>query len=112
MIESALVLAQQSPQAPPSIGLQFLFPMFVVFMILYFVWLRPQKKKEQERADMLASLKKNDRVVTAGGIHGVVVSAKEKVVVLRVDDEKKIKLTFNRTAISRILEESPGENST
>jgi len=105
LLECALVLAQKQPQGARSPMLEFMFPMLVVFMILYFVWLRPQKKKEQERTDMLAGLKKNDKVVTAGGVHGVVVVAKEKVVVVRVDDEKNVKMTLNRSAISRITEE-------
>ncbi len=74
----------------------------VVLMIgiFYFFLIRPQNKKQKEMEKMLAALKKGDKVVTIGGIHGVVSSTKEKTVILKVDDN--VKLEFNRSAIASV----------
>jgi preprotein translocase subunit YajC len=60
---------------------------------------------------MLGALKKNDRVVTSGGIYGTVVSVEPDgdKVVLRVDDDRGIKITFSRASVTRVLEEAPAK---
>ena len=75
----------------------------VVLMIgiFYFFLIRPQNKKQKETEKMLAALKKGDKVVTIGGIHGVVSSTKEKTVIVKVDDNAK--LEFNRSAIASVI---------
>jgi len=80
-----------------------------MFAIMYFLLIRPQKKKERDRQDMLKRLRKNDQVVTAGGIYGTIVSMTETDITLRVDDNCKMKLS--RGSINRILSESPKESS-
>ena len=77
-----------------------LFPAFFLFVIFYFLFFRPQKKKEKERQKMLEGLTKNDEVVTTSGIHGTVVSTKEKTVIVRVDDN--VKIEFEKTSIALI----------
>lgn len=73
----------------------------VVMLIVYWVFLiRPQSKKRKELAQKLNNLKKGDRVITVGGVHGKIVSVKDKVVVLRVDDRAEI--TFDKNAISTV----------
>jgi preprotein translocase subunit YajC len=72
-----------------------LFPLIFIFLIFYFLIIKPQKIKEKEHQLMLNSLEKNDEVITVGGIHGVVVNVKEKTVVLRVDDNVKIEVEKN-----------------
>jgi len=69
-----------------------LIPLVVVYIIFYFVLFRPQKKAQKEREDMINSLKKNDEIVTTGGIHGTIVNVKEKTFVLRVDDDTKLEI--------------------
>jgi len=71
-----------------------LFPLIFIFLIFYFLIIKPQKI-EKEHQLMLNSLEKNDEVITVGGIHGVVVNVKEKTVVLRVDDNVKIEVEKN-----------------
>ena len=73
-----------------------------IFAIFYFLLIRPQQKQKRERAQMLTAIKKGDRVVTTGGIHGTVVSLNEHTVVLRVADQ--VKMEFDRPAIGRIVE--------
>ena len=73
----------------------------LIFVIMYFFLIRPQNKKQKETEKMIAALKKGDKVVTIGGIHGTVASTKEKTVILKVEDGSKIE--FNRTAISTVI---------
>jgi len=82
-----------------------LVPMLIIFAIFYFLMIRPQRKKEQTRRDMLDEIEKGDKVVTIGGIHGQLVTVREKDVVVRVDDDKGVKLKLNRSAISRVIKE-------
>ncbi len=77
-----------------------LFPLIFIFLIFYFLVIRPQKAKQREHQRMVSELKKNDEVVTIGGIHGVIVNVKEKTVVLRVDDNTRIEV--EKTAIAQL----------
>ncbi len=76
----------------------------LVILIFYFLIIRPQSKKNRETKNMLAAIKKGDRVVTAGGIRGTILSVKDQVVVLKVDDN--VKLEFSKSAISNVVEQS------
>ena len=75
-----------------------LVPFLLIIVIFYFFLIRPQNKKQKETEKMLNSLKKGDKVITIGGIHGVISSVKENTVVLKVDGD--VKIEFNRSAIS------------
>lgn len=78
-------------------------PLILLFVIFYFLLIRPQQKQQKARKEMLGSLKKGDRVVTIGGIHGVIKEIDESVISLRVADNLNLK--FARAAIDRIVEE-------
>jgi len=67
-------------------------PLLFIFLIFYFMIIRPQKLKDKEHQKMVASLVKNDEVITSGGIHGVVINTKDKSVVIRIDDNVKIEV--------------------
>ena len=69
-----------------------LFPLIIIFVIFYFLLIRPQKTKEKEHLKMLNNLAKNNEVVTTGGIYGTIVNVKEKSVILRVDENVKIEV--------------------
>lgn len=71
------------------------FPLLIIFMIFYFLLIRPQRAKEKEHQKMLADLNKNDEVVTSSGIHGTIVNVKDKTVILRVDDNVNIEVEKN-----------------
>jgi preprotein translocase subunit YajC len=81
-----------------------LVPYAIIFLIFYFLVIKPQKQKQQETADMRKNIKKNDQVITAGGIHGTVINVKEKTVILRVDDN--VRIEFDKEAITTILEKA------
>ncbi|MFW6124804.1 MAG: preprotein translocase subunit YajC [Pirellulales bacterium] len=86
-------------------GLWLFMPLILIFMLFYFMIMRPQRRQEQQRREMLAALKKNDHVITVGGIYGVVTSIKpdEDEVVLRVDESSNTKLRVTRSSISRVV---------
>ncbi|MFH2138567.1 MAG: preprotein translocase subunit YajC [Candidatus Omnitrophota bacterium] len=78
-----------------------LLPMYIIiFLVFYFLMIKPQQKKQQEQQDMIAKIKKNDEVITSGGMHGTVVNVKEKTVVLKVDDN--VKIEFEKSALSSV----------
>jgi preprotein translocase subunit YajC len=77
-----------------------LIPFAAIIAIFYFLIIRPQNKKQKETQKMLAALKKGDKVVTIGGIHGVIQNVKEGSVIVKVDENTK--LEFSRSAISNI----------
>ncbi|MFH1552550.1 MAG: preprotein translocase subunit YajC [Candidatus Omnitrophota bacterium] len=78
----------QSQQSP----LLSLLPIVLIFVIFYFLLIRPQKKNQKEHAQMLGALAKNDDVVTSGGIYGTIVNIQDDVVTLRIDDNTRIKV--------------------
>jgi preprotein translocase subunit YajC len=85
---------------PPSGANPFmnLVPLIGIFIIFYFLLIKPQKKKEQEHQEMLKTLAKNDDVITSSGIHGTIVNVKDTTVIVRVDDN--VKLEIEKSAVS------------
>jgi len=93
-----------APVGPGGGGLFGMLPLLAAFgLIMYFMTIRPQQKKEKERQEMLSAITKGDEVITAGGICGKVVGFTDSDVVLRVDDDVKIK--FLRSSISHVIKE-------
>ena len=86
-----------------------LLPLLLMGFVIYFLMLRPQSKERKKRAEMLSAIKKNDRVVTVGGILGTVVSVKENEITLKVDESNNTKITFTRSAIQQGTGSEGGE---
>jgi len=100
-----LILMAPSPNGGGG-GLVSTLIMFgAIFLIFYFMIIRPQQKRAKERNKMLSNLEKGDKVVTSGGLHGTVAGIDEKTVLLQVSDSVKVKV--ERSAISNIV--SKGE---
>lgn len=76
----------------------------LIFVIFYFMILRPQQKRQKERQKMIDSMKKGDKIVTSGGLHGKIVNVDEKTVLIEAGDN--IKLKFERSAIASITREA------
>jgi preprotein translocase subunit YajC len=76
-------------------------PFVAIIAIFYFLIIRPQNKKQKETQKMLAALKKGDKIVTIGGIHGTIQNVREQTVIVKVDEDTKVE--FNRNAISTVL---------
>jgi preprotein translocase subunit YajC len=81
--------------------------MGAVFVVFYLFIIRPQNKKQKETEKMVNALKKGDKVITIGGIHGEVVSTKEQTVIVKVDEA--CKLEFSRSAIATIVKDEKSE---
>lgn len=82
--------------------MQFLPLLIIMFAIMYFLIIRPQKTKEKKRLELISNVRKQDRIVTTGGVHGVVTSVKENEVLIRVDDAKDVKLKIDKSAITSV----------
>jgi len=89
------------PQAQAVNPLINLFPLILIFVIFYFLLIRPQKQKEKEHQKMLGGMNKNDEVVTSGGIHGTIVNVKDKTIILRIDENVKIEIDKNCVAYTK-----------
>ena len=91
-------------------------PFAIIGFMFYFLMIRPQQKKQKSLKSLMDSLKKNDRIVTIGGIHGVVVNVSKDSdeVSIRVDEGTNTKLKISRSAISRVIgdEKSPDKDGT
>jgi preprotein translocase subunit YajC len=94
--------AQAVPQAPAQQQniLTSLMPIAVIFIIFYFLLIRPQKKTQQAHAKMVNELQKNDEVVTSGGMYGTIVNIQNDIITLRVDENTRIKM--QRGSISKL----------
>ena len=100
-----LVFAQEGPNGN---FWQLIVPFLPIIPLFYFLFIMPQQQQEKKRRAMIDSLKKNDKVLTTGGIYGTVMSvdAKADKVVLRVDDERGVKLAITKASVGRVIESS------
>lgn len=85
------VMAAAPGDAQPGLFLQFL-PLVFLFVIFYFLIIRPQQKKQKDHATMVSKLDKNDEVITAGGFHATVVSVSDRTATIRIADNVKVEI--------------------
>jgi preprotein translocase subunit YajC len=97
-------LAQEGQQEVPIWGHP-IFLMVIIFGLMWFMFIRPQRKQEAARRAMIAGVRKNDRIVTTGGILGVVTNVKEQdeEVTIRIDDARDVKVRVLRNNIAAVL---------
>ena len=93
------------PLLQTSGGGQYMFfvTLGLVFLIFYFLLIRPQRKEQKEREALIATVKKGDKIITIGGLHGMVTLTKDRTVVMKVDENCKIEIS--RSAIATVLRE-------
>ena len=100
-----LALTQAETAAPSGLGgsnlVQMLMMFGVVFLVFYFMVIRPERKRRSKMEAMISSLAAGDRVVTIGGIHATVAGVTEKTVVVRIADQVKIEI--NRQAVGTVI---------
>jgi len=92
-------------QSPPSM-LNFMLPLLAVFVIMILISSMGGRKEKRRRADLMANLKKNDKVQTMGGIIGVIAEIRGDEIILRVDDATNTRIKFARSAIQAVLRDS------
>ncbi len=88
---SAVAWAQSGPTSGPSL-LASLFPLILIFLVFYFLLIRPQQQKQREHQKMLASLKVNDEVVTNGGLIGRIVQIGERVLTIEIAPNVRVRV--------------------
>jgi preprotein translocase subunit YajC len=108
MLSHFILLAEQSGDtgaSPQGSLLISLLPLLFIGVIFWFLMIRPMKRQEQERQSLLNALKKNDKVVTSGGIIGIVAAIKDKddEVTLKVDESSNVRIRVTKASIVRVL---------
>lgn len=100
-------LAQAAPQNGTGSIISMIIPFALMFLLLYVLIIRPQRKKEQERLGMIQNVKKNDYVLTTGGIYGTVLAVKDNEVILKIDDSNNTKVKLAKSAIIGVEKTAP-----
>ena len=94
----------QSPAPAPSFGGSgMLLFAGLALVAMYFLMIRPQRKQEKNRQQMLAQIDKNDHVVTIGGVKGIVYSVGDDDVVLKIDERNDVRIRVTKSAVAHIL---------
>lgn len=111
MMGSALAQAGGAGGGPSAL-VSFL-PLLLVFVVFYFLLIRPQQQKAKQHRTMLANLKKNDEVVTSGGLYGKVIALSDQVVTLEIAPNIKVRVSRpqigSQTSPSRTEEKDKGK---
>lgn len=110
-----LLMAPNPPpgsQAQPNFLIQML-PFIMIFVFFYLLIVMPKQKEQKKHAQMLKSLRKGDRVLTAGGMFGSVVGVKDSIVVLKIADGSRpgeaVKAEFQLSSVQAVLEREKDE---
>ena len=98
-----LQLMMTQPAGGGQNPLAALLPIVLIFVVFYFLIIRPQQKRTKEHRTMLESLKPGDQVVTIGGLRGSVIAVEQDTVVIRAADN--VKLTFSRSAVAGLIKD-------
>ena len=97
---TAFILAQDPATPPSGGGMQILFLVMMVVMF-YFLLIRPQRIRQKQLAEQVAAMKKGDKVISAGGIHGTIANLKEMTVLVKVAEN--VKLEFQTSSITTVI---------
>jgi preprotein translocase subunit YajC len=111
-----LIAVGDAPPSPGSSILSMLIPLAVVFFVLYWLMIRPQRKAEQQHREMIDALSRGDKVVTIGGIYGQITEIDDKTVTLKVDQNKGVEIKFRKDAVRGVerkksAEEAPAQST-
>jgi len=88
-------------------GLMQFAPLVLIFVVFYFLMIRPQQKRQKEHQSMVRAAKRGDRIVTSGGIVGVITKANDADNDVEVEIAQGVKVRVVRTAISDVLNRNP-----
>ncbi len=81
-----------------------------MLLIFYLLMWRPQKKERQKHQQMIQAVRKNDKVVTMGGVHGIVSAVKDNVIILKIDENSDVSIRVNRSSIGAVIPEGTEES--
>ena len=85
-------------------GFTSLIPIILMFVIFYFLLIRPQQKKSKEHREMISQLKKGDRIVTSGGLHGRITATGEQTMTVEIADKVRVKIS--RGNVAQVIQSS------
>ena len=112
---TGIAFAQTGGTAPLGAGLTSFIPLILIFVVFYFLLIRPQQKKAREHQDFLSSLKKGDEVVTSAGIHGKITGLTDAIATLEIAEGVRIKITrasiLSSSAEAKKQAEAPAKSS-
>lgn len=94
-----MALIQQQPPSGGEFIFSLIVPFALCFLVIWFMMIRPQRKQMRERELMLSNIKRNDHILTSGGIFGVVERLKDNEVILKIDEKGEVKIRVARSAI-------------
>ncbi len=100
-----MIILQAGSRGSSGGFFQFL-PIILIFVVIYFLMIRPQSKRQKQQQAMLSSLKQGDKIVTIGGIHGTIAGIREKDKALIVKVNETTKMIFDRNAVARVVTET------
>lgn len=108
-VPQAQTQSPAGPVAPPPQNPMNLYLMMgAMIAIFYFLMIRPQRKQEKARKAMLSALKKNDQVLTIGGVYGVVAAVTDDAVTLKIDEGKDVRIRVARGAVQTVIKQAKG----
>ncbi len=110
MFSSILAMAPSQPGQGGGEIYSTLIMFGLIIGIFYFMIIRPQQKRQKEREVLLGQIKKGDKIITAGGLHGEVVGVEEKTLLVEIAD--KIKVKIERNSISVVNKQGEVESMT
>ena len=102
MIDTAYALGQGGAGGEGAAGFSGFIPIILMFVIFYFLLIRPQQKKTKEHRQMVSNLKKGDRIITSGGIHGRVTGLDDTTLTVEIADKVRVKVA--RGNVSGIIQ--------
>ncbi len=103
----AVAMGDGAPSSGIASILQSPLPMLVIMMVIwYFLLIRPQQRKQKQLANEIAAIKKNDAIVTIGGLHGTVVAINDKTLSVRIADN--VRVEFDKNAVQSVAKSTGG----
>jgi preprotein translocase subunit YajC len=103
MINSILtVLLMASPQGDKSNPFMSILPLVLIIVVFYFFMIRPQIKKNKEQKKFRESLKKGDKIITIGGIHGKILEVNDTSFIIEVEGQNRLKIEKSAVALNTV----------
>ena len=105
LVSIAYAMGQGGAPEGGAAGFASFIPLILMFVIFYFLLIRPQQKRNKEHRGMISNLKKGDRIVTSGGLHGLVTGLDENTLTVEIADKVRVKIS--RGNVAGIIQSAP-----
>ncbi len=109
MISIAYAMGQGGAASGQGGGFAAFIPLILMFVIFYFLLIRPQQKKAKEHREMIANLKKGDKIVTSGGIYGTITGIDDNTMMIEIAEKVRVKL--NRANVAGLAQSAASQSS-